>query len=242
LLLIVIEGEVRLSGRAFRGCSVLRQTGADRGDQVLFSETLEWGRATLSRGGDLVDSQWAIGLTDDLQHGPLFGGEFEGVPPFGDAGCRLVERDEPRARQTFDSGRDDRLKDLSPGAEVPLGDPAGEFEHLRGEEWLSIDEFGDRLELPGRAKALAEPDAVADRQVISAAEGDPDALTGLHLGPEWIGNEVVEDRIERTVEDDVRHHAVGVRGRLPRSQWRLGSKQSGSARMRGVSHKRRSNQ
>ena len=124
-------------------------------------------------------------------------------------------RQQPRARLLLDAGRDDAVQHLPPAAEVVVGDPFREPQHLRRDERLAIDEIDDRLE-PGRGR-LRRPDGddVAALRLVAAPERHADPLPRPDGLPQLVRNEVGVGRPERLVEHDADREPVLFRGDLP---------------------------
>ncbi len=111
---------------------------------------------------------------------------------FGPAGIESQERRHSRAGLPADACRQDRLQHLAPGAEVIIGDPAGEPQHGRREQAAAIDHFGQRLQGPRSGQPAFDPHAIALHLPIAFAQRNQHAAARLDLVAEGVGNEVVE--------------------------------------------------
>ena len=88
---------------------------------------------------------------------------------------RPFDRDERRHHASsgamLHSGRDDGLEHLPPTAQVVIGDPPREPEHVGRQDWLAIDDRVDCLEAFALRRRLdTDGHAIADGQTVSFPE------------------------------------------------------------------------
>ena len=123
-----------------------------------------------------------------------------------------------RPRFRLHAARDDALQNLAPAAQIPIRDPARQFEHPRVEQRFAVNQRRDRLDRAPRRKRRRETDTKADRQLVAATERHLHALPRPNHLAQFVRDEILKDRRERPVEDDLGQQPIFPGRDLPRQQ------------------------
>ena len=224
-LLVAVEGQIGLLRGVAGRRGELGLPLADRADQSLLTQGRERRCAAVGRLREFGGVHRPARGRQNFEHGLLLGREAGGgeilLVPLG----THERRDDPRAGFLFNACRHHRLDDLAPTAEVVVGDPPRQFEHVFRENRLAIDDRVDGFQAAIGGGRRVDRHAVTDREPVPFAEGRLDPLPRRDERPQLVGDEVIELGIDGPIEDQADDHPVGLGGDLPGE--RLGRQRGG---------------
>ncbi len=224
LLLIGIELQVLFARGRFGRWDTLRLSLANCTDQAFLSQRGQGGRPAIGGLRQFGGVHRPSGGRQDFQYDLLLRGQFESY------GIRRLpiradeRRDESRAGLLLDSRGHHRFEDLAPTAQVIVGDPPREAQHVGRHERLTIENRFNRFE-PLLLARRGQRHAVADRRSIAFPERRLHSLAGGNYRPQAVGNEIIERRIDRPIEHQPRNQSIILGGNFPRQ--RFGGKARG---------------
>ena len=207
LLVVVEHPPLRLRGGRFLGPPLMEPFGPGD-DQPLLPQGSNRGLRDFGHPGQLRGGHRLRRRQQSIEHLALLRRQGRLFQPLGQIGRGGQDSDHAGTRAAADTCRHHGFQDLPPGAEVVLGDPAGEPEHRRVEQAAGIDQARQLLQRPASHRLGFHGHEVARQRPVSAPQrrADPGACF-KHLG-QPVGDQVVEGSLRPFREDDRRHQAT----------------------------------
>jgi hypothetical protein len=165
---------------------------------------------------NIRDREGLIGPAQHLQHGCLFGRELRLLGLFLERLADLLgnqqEGSNPGAGLVANSRRHRCIQSLTPRANVVLGHPARQLEHLRVDERNGVEHFDHFLQL-ARIQTLRrrriDAHAITDRQPVAPPQRHTETLPRTDGPARPRGSPIREHLLDRPVDDHPHEGPLG---------------------------------
>ncbi len=221
--LIRIHLQIDLNGPVIVGQAEVAGPNLHPLNETLLTQGVHRSRTAAGSLRDFIHRHGSRGQAEKVEHRHLLVRQLQTGPLLPRGRAELNQRHHPRPRLILDPRWNDRLQHLAPAAQVMLPNPAGQFEHPRGQQGELIDDRRQHFQprpvcgAPGRGRA-SQPHAIPDLRLISAPKRHLHTLASLQLAADVIRNAVQKRLVDRQIEDNFRTDHIALIGDFPGGQ------------------------
>ncbi len=215
VFLLFIEHEIALGDDRFGFVARRFFPQTNRLDVSFLPQAVDRARSAVSGCGDLFATHRIGGREKHFHDGSLLLRQRKCFQRLFAVLSRAEKGQQTCASLLPNAGRNHAVQHLPPPTQVVVGDPAGQFEHLRRNERLAIEHVDDRFELAARRLGRPHGDDVARFGPITASKRHADPLSRPDQFPQFVGNQIRIGRRQWFVEHDLHGQPILLGGPFP---------------------------